>query len=153
MDNPIKTAAYDLFLAGYEKENIAKIFDKALRTVQEWAQEANWDAKRNKRNNSIAQIEERLLKMIEYQTLTTDKYIEEQTNNQEFSPLKSGMIDALNKLLAAFKAIATRESKQNYIYIAIKYAKWLQQQGFENTDDLIKTFDLFLQEQLQSLKK
>jgi len=145
--------AFDLFLAGYDYDQLASIFEVDKRTIYQWAEDNNWRERKNKRTQSLNNIQNDILEMIEYETQVVKLFIKTQTSEATFERLPTNQIDGLNKLLASFKATIIKESKQNYYNIFTAFANYLENQNIDNRQEIVRLADAFLKEKIREFSK
>jgi predicted transcriptional regulator len=99
-----KSAAQDLFNAGYEQKRIASVLGLSEQTVSAWKQKHRWEEKRATKNMARDVAEDRVWKMINFQLKVLDLQVDEQENKlaskeiEKLKPLDKGDVDALQKL-------------------------------------------------------
>lgn len=105
-----KSAAQELFNAGYDQNRIAAILGISEQTISAWKTKHRWEEKRAKKNMARDVAEDRVWKLINYQSRSLELEaddLEEQFNKKKIDklpPLDKGHIDALQKLFSTVKA-------------------------------------------------
>lgn len=109
MTNDKKSAAQELFNAGFEQNRIAAILDLAVNTITAWKQKHHWEEKRAVKNMAREVAENRVWKLINYQLKVLDMQVDaledklKRKEIEELKPLDKGDVDALQKLWTTVK--------------------------------------------------
>lgn len=105
-----KSAAQELYNAGWDQKRIASILELAEQTISAWKQKFRWEEKRATKNMAREVAENRVWKLINYQLKVLDLQVddlEKSFSSKQISQLKTldkGDIDALQKLWTTVKA-------------------------------------------------
>jgi uncharacterized protein YjcR len=104
-----KSAAQELFNAGWEQKNIASILELSEQTISSWKNKFQWEEKRAKKNMAEEVSEDGIWELINYQVqalkMKKAKF-EEQLRKKEINDLPvldKGDVDALQKLWTTVK--------------------------------------------------
>lgn len=104
-----KSAAQELFNAGWEQKQIASILELSEQTISAWKQKFRWDEKRATKNMAREVAEDRVWKAINFQLKALDFHIDDQEKKlaakeiDKLKPLDKGDVDALQKLWTTVK--------------------------------------------------
>jgi uncharacterized protein YjcR len=105
-----KSAAQELFNAGYDQKRIAAVLDISEQTISAWKNKHNWEEKRAKKNMAADVAEDTIWELINYQLKAMkqrkDMYEELASKNKEAKELPlldKGDVDALQKLWTTVK--------------------------------------------------
>lgn len=105
-----KSAAQELYNAGWDQNRIASILDISEQTISAWKAKYRWEEKRAKKNMAADVAEDMIWELINYQlaSLKQKKDLYEQLaksnkENKTLPPLDKGDIDALQKLWTTVK--------------------------------------------------
>jgi hypothetical protein len=105
-----KSAAQELYNAGWDQKRIAAILVISEQTISGWKQKHNWEEKRAKKNMAADVAEDTIWELINYQLMALkqrkDQYEELAKSNKEnkdLPMLDKGDIDALQKLWTTVK--------------------------------------------------
>lgn len=104
-----KSAAQELFNAGWDQKKIASILELSEKTISEWKKKHRWEEKRAKKNMAQDVAEDHVWELINYQLAALKakkERFEDQLNNKEIKdlpPLDKGDVDALQKLWTTVK--------------------------------------------------
>lgn len=104
-----KSAAQELFNAGWDQKRIASILELSEQTISGWKTKHNWEEKRARKNMAADVAEDRVWKLINYQSRALE--MEADDLEQQFAkkkieklpPLDKGHVDALQKLWSTVK--------------------------------------------------
>jgi predicted transcriptional regulator len=105
-----KSAAQELFNAGWEQNRIASILNISEQSISAWKNKHNWEEKRAKKNMAADVAEDTIWELINYQLKALKQKKEQyellaETNkeNKDLPMLDKGDIDALQKLWTTVK--------------------------------------------------
>lgn len=105
-----KSAAQELFNAGWDQKRISAILDLTEQTISKWKIKHKWEEKRAKKNMAADVAEDRIWELINYQLAALkqrkdnyEKLAESNTDNKDLPMLDKGDIDALQKLWTTVK--------------------------------------------------
>jgi len=104
-----KSAAQELYNAGWEQKRIASTLDLSEQTISAWKQKHRWDEKRATKNMAREVAEDRVWKLINFQLQVLDIQVDEQEKKlkakeiEQLKPLDKGDVDALQKLWTTVK--------------------------------------------------
>jgi predicted transcriptional regulator len=105
-----KSAAQELFNAGWDQNRIASILDVSEQSVSAWKQKHRWEEKRARKNMAADVAEDTIWELINYQLKALkqrkDNYeqlVETNKENKDLPMLDKGDIDALQKLWTTVK--------------------------------------------------
>jgi len=100
-----KSAAQELFNAGWDQNRIASILEISEQTISAWKSKFRWEEKRAKKNMAGEVAEDMIWELINYQLSALkakkDKFEElakSNKENKELPVLDKGDVDALQKL-------------------------------------------------------
>lgn len=105
-----KSAAQELYNAGWDQKRIASILELSEQTISGWKQKHRWEEKRANKNMAREVAENRVWKLINYQLKVLDLQVddlERKLSSKQITELKTldkGDIDALQKLWTTVKA-------------------------------------------------
>lgn len=97
-------AAKELFFLELSQKKISGIIGVSEQTISRWVKKGGWDAERAERTTKKESIENRVLKLIDYQLWVLEQKAEEARNSGHPLAIDKGEIDALSKLFASIKA-------------------------------------------------
>lgn len=97
-------AAKELFFSGFSQKKIAAIIEVSEQTISSWAKKNGWDQERAERFEKKESIENRVLKLIDYQLWVLEQKAEQARIDGHPLAIDKGEIDALSKLFASIKA-------------------------------------------------
>lgn len=105
-----KSAAQELFNAGWDQKRIASILELSEQTISGWKQKHHWEEKRAKKNMAADVAEDVIWELINYQLAALKQKKDQweelaRTNkeNKDLPVLDKGDIDALQKLWTTVK--------------------------------------------------
>jgi predicted transcriptional regulator len=104
-----KSAAQELFNAGWDQNDIARILKISEKTISTWKQKHNWEEKRAKKNMAEEVSEDGIWELINYQIaalkMKKNKFEEQLAKNeiQDLPVLDKGDVDALQKMWTTVK--------------------------------------------------
>lgn len=104
-----KSAAQELYNAGWEQKQIAGILDLSEQTISTWKTKHRWEEKRATKNMAREVAEDRVWKLINFQLKVLDLQVDDQEEAlrnklvDELKPLDKGDVDALQKLWTTVK--------------------------------------------------
>jgi len=96
-------AAKELYFQEFTQKRIADLIEVAEQTISRWAKKGNWAEERAERMNSKESIQNRVLKLIDYQLWCIEKKVTQAMEEGTPTPIDKGEIDALSKLFAGVK--------------------------------------------------
>lgn len=143
-----KSAAQELFNAGWDQKKIASILELSEKTISEWKKKHNWEEKRAKKNMAQDVAEDHVWELINYQLAALKakkERFEEQLKAKEIEdlpPLDKGDVDALQKLWTTVKnkqldwSVAVNIIKEYIGFISERDLK-LAQDLLNHTDDYL----------------
>lgn len=105
-----KSAAQELFNAGWDQKRIAGILELSEQTISGWKIKHRWEEKRAKKNMAREVAEDRVWRLINYQLRALDLQVEEferefeKKKGEQLPRLDKGDVDALQKLWTTVKA-------------------------------------------------
>ena len=100
-----KSAAQELYNAGWDQKRIAAILELSEQTISGWKQKHNWEEKRARKNMAADVAEDVIWELINYQlkALKQRKDQYEDENSKDLPMLDKGDVDALQKLWTTVK--------------------------------------------------
>jgi len=104
-----KSAAQELYNAGWDQKKIASILELSEQTISSWKQKHRWEEKRATKNMAREVAEDRVWRLINYQLKVLDLQVDEKedafakSKSDKLTPLDKGDIDALQKLWTTVK--------------------------------------------------
>jgi predicted transcriptional regulator len=104
-----KSAAQELFNAGWDQKKIASILELSEKTISEWKKKHRWEEKRAKKNMAHDVAEDTVWELINYQLAALkakkDRFEEDLRNKKvdDLPALDKGDVDALQKLWTTVK--------------------------------------------------
>ena len=96
-------AAKELYFQEFTQKRIADLIEVAEQTISRWAKKGNWAEERAERMNSKESIQNRVLKLIDYQLWCIEKKVTQAMEEGTPTPIDKGEIYALSKLFAGVK--------------------------------------------------
>jgi len=105
-----KSAAQELFNAGWAGNQIASILELSEQTISTWKTKHRWEEKRATKNMGREVAEDRVWRLINFQLRVLDMQVDDQEDKlkkkdiEKLSPLDKGDVDALQKLWTTVKA-------------------------------------------------
>lgn len=155
MANDKKSAAQELFNAGWEQKRIAAILELSENTISNWKIKYRWEEKRARKNLAEEVAEDNVWQLINYQLgvmkKRKEKYEEQLANGdiEDLPPLDKGDVDALQKLWTTVKnkqldwAIIVRIIKE--------YVSFVSERDLELAKQILNHSDDFLNYKRKSL--
>lgn len=143
-----KSAAQELFNAGWDQKRIAGILELSEQTISTWKQKHRWEEKRARKNMAEEVAEDNVWELINYQLAilkTRKELMEEKLRKKdidELPPLDKGDVDALQKLWTTVKnkqldwAIIVRIIKEYVSFVSERDLE-LAKQILNHTDDYL----------------
>ena len=139
---PTEDAAKELFFSGFSQKKIAAIFNVSVQTLTRWKQDGNWDKERAALFNSKQLIENRVLKLIEYQLGVLEEKAEQAESLGELKSVDKGEIDALSKLFAAVKTKEITFAQK--VKIITDFIEFISGENTELAKSIIKLSEQFI---------
>lgn len=122
-------AAFDLYLAGWLKSDIADMVNYSVNTIGRWAKDNNWDERKLKRAVFEQNNIEKLMKIFTFQIEAMEKQVNERIENGDYIPFENGNFDALQK---AYSIIKPQFNKfKTYADIINEFMEYVQDQDLE----------------------
>lgn len=104
-----KSAAQELFNAGWDQKRVAAILELSEQTISAWKAKYRWEEKRATKNMAREVAEDRVWRLINYQLKVLDLQVDELERKlskkeiEKLTPLDKGDVDALQKLWTTVK--------------------------------------------------
>lgn len=160
-----RTAAKDLFMLGWDQQEIARAVNVSQTTMTKWATTGSWREERAKKYGMDETRPDKILSLIDYQIEVLDHFTKESLANhsaykdflranpgQEAPPelvaagrlqlLDKGHIDALSKLFATIKGKDMPWS--NYVNMTRELIEFLSGRDNDLAKELVTHTDAFL---------
>lgn len=104
MSNQKVDDAKELFFLEFSQKRISDIIGVSEQTISRWVKKFSWDTERVERATKKESIENRVLKLIDYQLWVLEQKTEQARIEGHPMAIDKGEIDALSKLFASIKA-------------------------------------------------
>lgn len=150
-----KSAAQELFNAGWDQKKIAGILELSEKTIGEWKKKHRWEEKRAKKNMAQDVAEDHVWALINYQLQALqakkDRFEEQLKNGdiEELPPLDKGDVDALQKLWTTVKNKQLDWS--NLVHIVKDLVGYISERDLKLAQDLLNHVDDYLNHKRKSL--
>lgn len=143
-----KSAAQELFNAGWDQKKIASILELSEKTISEWKKKHRWEEKRAKKNMAQDVAEDHVWELINYQLAALkakkDRFEEDLRSRkiEDLPPLDKGDVDALQKLWTTVK---TKQLDWSVIVGNIKdFVGFLSERDLKLAQDILNHTDDYL---------